>query len=275
MPPACLSLNSVFYETNRLKKDKEKSMMHQRNIRYAVILSLCLALTVPPVMTAGAETPPREMSRLWEKAARYMAHHHWVPGNIVEHEKTFNLKGKLEEETRVVLALSPGDGNTIRLNLLNAEENGKDVSHRARSVIESHVSLTELTGDSPFTPTEGQTVSAHYNGRHRQLNGRECSGFDFIFNTGEATIEGTAWLDQITGLPLEVHSRIVTVPFMHDDVKITSLSESEYYALTDQGDCLLDRSLTEMDIAVPKLWFKGRVNKVHLCKDHWKYISVK
>jgi hypothetical protein len=275
MPPACFSLNSVGYGVNSLKKDKEISMVHQRNILYAVILSLCLVLTALPEMTAGAETPPREMSRLWDKAAHYMAHHHWVPGNIVEHEKTFNLRGKLEEETRVVLALAPDDGNTIRLNLLSAEENGKDVSYRARSVIESHVTLTEVAGDSPFTPTEGQTVSAHYNGHHRQLNGRECSGFDFIFKTGEATIEGTAWLDQKTGLPLEVHSRIVTVPFMHDDVKITSLSESEYYALTDQGDCLLARSLTEMDIAVPKLWFKGRVNKAYFCKDHWKYISVK
>ena len=250
-------------------------MAHQRNTRYAVMLSLCLALSVAPVMTAGAETPPREMTRLWEKAAHYMAHHHWVPGNIVEYEKTFNLKGGLEEESRLVLGLAPGDRNTIRLNLVSAEENGKDVSRQARSVIESHVSLSELAGDSPFTPTEGQTVTAHYNGKHRQLNGRECSGFTFIFKTGEATIEGTAWLDQKTGLPLEVHSRIVTVPFMQDDVKITSFSASEYYTHTDQGDCLLDRSLTEMHIAVPKLWFKGRVKKVYLCKDHWKYISVK
>jgi hypothetical protein len=249
-------------------------MAHQRNIRCVVILLLCLALSVAPIMTAGAETPPREMTRLWEKAAHYMAHHHWVPGTIVEHENTFNLKGKLVEETRVVLGLAPGDGNTIRLNLLSAEENGKDVSLRARSMIESDVSLSELAGDSPFAPTKGQTISAHYNGHHRQLNGRECSGFAFIFKTGEATIEGTAWLDQKTGLPLEIHSRVVTVPFMQDDVKITSFSESEYYTITDQGDCVLDRSLTEMHIAVPKLWFKGRVKKVRFCKDHWKYISV-
>jgi hypothetical protein len=250
-------------------------MAHQRNTRFAVLLSLCLALTIAPVMTAGAETPPLEMSRLWEKAAHYMTHHRWVPGNVVEQEKTFNLKGQLEEETRVVLGLAPDDGNTIRLNLLSAEENGKDVSHQARSAIESHVTLSELVGDTPFTPTKGQTVTAHYNGQHRQLNGRECCGFSFLFNTGEATIEGTAWLDQKTGLPLEVHSRIVTVPFMQDDVKITSFSESEYYTITGQGDCLLDRSLTEMHIVVPKLWFRGRVKTVCFCKDHWKYAFVK
>jgi hypothetical protein len=250
-------------------------MAHQRNTRYAVMLSFCLALSAAPVMTVGAETPPQEMTRLWEKAAHYMAHHHWVPGNVVEQEKTFNLKGELEEETRVVLGLAPGDGNTIRLHLLGAEENGKDVSRQARSVIESHVSLSELAGDSPFTPSQGQTVTAHYNGHHRQLDGRECAGFAFIFKSGEATIEGTAWLDQKAGLPLEVHSRIVTVPFTQDDVKITSFSESVYYTHTDQGDCLVDRSLTEMYIAVPKLWFKGRVKKVCFYKDHWKYISAK
>jgi hypothetical protein len=250
-------------------------MAHQRNTRFVVLVSLCLALTIPPVMTVGAETPPQEMTRLWEKAAYYMTHHHWVPGNVVEHEKTFNLKGKLEEETRVVLGLAPDDGSTIRLNLLSAEENGKDVSRQARSAIEGHVTLRELIGDTPFTPTKGQTVTAHYNGQHRQLNGRECSGFTFLFNTGEATVEGTAWLDQKTGLPLEIHSRIVTVPFTQDDVKITSFSESEYYTITDQGDCLLDRSLTEMHIVVPKLWFKGRVKTVCFCKDHWKYVFVK
>jgi hypothetical protein len=268
-------MNSISLWNQQVKKYKEESMAHQRNTRLVVLVSLCLVLTMPPVVTVGAETPPQEMTRLWEKAACYMTHHHWVPGNIVEHEKTFDLEGQLEEESRLVLGLAPGDGNTIRLDLLSAEENGKDVSRQARSAIEGHVTLRELVGDTPFTPAEGQTVAAHYNGRHRQLNGRECSGFAFIFKTGEATIEGTAWLDQKTGLPLEVHSRIVTVPFTQDDVKITSFSESEYYTHTEQGDCLFDRSLTEMHIAVPKLWFKGRVNKVYFCQDHWKYISVK
>ena len=248
-------------------------MAIKRNTRYAVILSLCLALNASPIMTAGAETPTWEMTRLWEKAAHYMAHHHWVPGNIVEQEKTYNLKGKLEEETHVVLGLAPDDGNTIRLNLISAQENGKDVSRQARSAIESHVTLNELVGDSPFTPAKGQTVTAHHNGQHRQLSGRECSGFTFIFITGEATIEGTAWLDQQSGLPVEIHSKIISVPFMQDEIKITSYDEIEYYTITEQDDCLLDRSLTEMNIAVPKLWFKGQVKTVSVCKDHWKYVS--
>ena len=209
-----------------------------------------------------------------DKAADYMAQHHWVPGHVEEKERTYNLKGNVEEETRIVLELSPGDDNMIRLNLIRAEENGKDVSHQAQSVIDSHVTLTELMGDSPFAPTEEQSVTSHFNGQHRRIKDRDCAGFSFIFNTGEATVEGTAWLDRQTGLPLEVHSRIVTVPFTQDEVKINAYSEIEYFTITEHGDCLLDRSLTEMDIAVPKQWFKGQVKSENVCTNHWKYVSM-
>jgi hypothetical protein len=62
---------------------------------------------------------------------------------------------------------------------------------------------------------------------------------------------------------------------MQGSVKVASYMKSEYYALTDQGDCLLQRTQVEMDVAVPKLWFKGRVKLTSACENHWKFIFAR
>ena len=223
---------------------------------------------------AWAEDGKRGMSQLWQKAAAYMKCQHWVPGKMVEQERTYNLKGKLEKESRLVIGFSPDNQNNIQLSLLAAEQNGKDISWRVRATLEDTVSLNDLIGDSPFRVANGQEVTSHFNGQTRQISGRTCCGFDFLFKTGEAIIEGTAWLDRKTGLPAEIHSRVISVPFMRDDLRITSYIESEYYTITDQGDCLLQRSQVDMDVAVPKRWFKGQVKTLSVCKDHWKFVSA-
>ena len=157
-------------------------------------------------------------SRLWENATAYMAKNHWVPGKVIEHERTFNLKGKLVEENRFVLGFSPGKHSSIKMQLLSAEENGKDVSKRVRSTIDGNITLEELVGDSLFAPDKGQQVTSRLNGQQRRINGRNCAGFTFTHRTFNETLEGTAWLDQKTGLPVEVHSTVTSVPFMEDDV---------------------------------------------------------
>jgi hypothetical protein len=215
---------------------------------------------------------PQSMSQLWEKAAAYRTSYHWVPGRLVQHEKTYDLRGRLEEDRRIVIGFSPVDQNHIRKNLLAAEENGRDISWQVRSVMEDTVTLNELVGDSPFAPAEGQQVSSHFNGERRSIKGHVCFGFEFIYITNKATIEGIAWLDQQTGLPAEIHSRIISVPFMQGSVKVSSYMKSEYYTLTDQEDCLLQRTQVEMDVAVPKLWFKGQVILTSVCENHWKFI---
>lgn len=215
---------------------------------------------------------PQSMSQLWEKASAYSSSHHWVPGRLVQHELTCDLRGRVEEDRRLVIGYSPGSRNQIRKDLLSAEENGKDVSWKLRAAQEETVSLEKLIGDSPFTPADGQQVSFHFNGERRSIKGHVCFGFGFIFITGKATVEGSAWLDKQTGLPVEIHSRVISVPFMQGSAKVASYMKSEYYILTGKGDCLLERTQVEMDVAVPKLWFKGKVKSTSVYKNHWKFI---
>ncbi len=239
---------------------------------------ILLAATLACAGMAGyvqAGDTPQSMSQLWDKAVAYKTSHYWIPGRLVQHELTYDLRGRLEEDRRLVIGYSPGGRNQIRKNLLAAEENGRDVSWQLRAALEDTVALEELIGDSPFAPAGGQRISSHFNGERRSIKGHICYGFGFIFITDKVTVEGIAWLDQQTGLPAEIHSRVISVPFMQGSANVASCMKSEYYILTDQGDCLLERTQVEMDVAVPKLWFKGKVKSTSVCKNHWKFMFAR
>ncbi len=243
--------------------------------QYRLIFLAVMLSCFGPTGNVQAGDTPQSMSQLWEKAAAYRSSYHWVPGRLVQHELTYDLRGRVQEDRRLVIDYSPGRRDRIRKNLLAAEENGKDVSWQLRAALEETVTLEELMGDSPFSPDDGQQVSFHFNGERRSINGRVCFGFAFIFTTSKATIEGVAWLHKQTGLPAEIHSRVITVPFIQGSVNVSSYVKTEYYILTGQGDCLLERTQVEMDVAVPKLWFKGKVLSTSVCKNHWKFIFAR
>ncbi len=219
----------------------------------------------------GADPSQTTDPPLWEKATDYLSRNHWIPGEIIEHERTYNLKGELEEESRFVMGFSPGQNGLIRLSLIAAEENGKDIANQVRSAIDGEIPLSELIEDSPFAPKAGQRVTYRLNGEHRKINNHHCTGFQFNMRFKDEAVEGTVWLDQKTGLPVEIHTRLTSIPFMEEDVKITAYQSSEYFAITSQGHCLFKRSTVEMEVEVPKMGFKGRVINESVGIDHWKY----
>lgn len=261
-------------EAMMILSSEEANMKRFGNRCRPILLAAMLAFAGLAGNAQAGDTP-QSMSRLWEKAAAYRTSCHWVPGRLIQHELTYDLRGRLEEDRRVVIGYSPAGRNHIHKNLLAAEENGRDISWQVRTALEGTATLDELAGDSPFAPAGGQQVSCHFNGERRTIKGHVCFGFEYIFITDEATVEGIAWLDQQTGLPAEIHSRIISVPFMQGSVKVSSYMKSEYYTLTDKGDCLLERNQVEMDVAVPKLWFKGRVKLTSVCENHWKFIFTR
>ncbi len=239
----------------------------------AIVAIVDIVLVLYAAKQIHAQALPQEHQHLWQKAACYMSRRIWVPGKIVEHHKTFNRRGKLEEETKVVTQLSPLDQDQIGVTLLAAEENGKDIAEKLRAAIDGSMTLETLTGDNPFTPKKAQRVTPRYNRQQRQIGNHTCMGFTFIFETGGQSVEGIAWLDKETGLPVEIHSRLTSVPIMEDDVRIAAYHETQYFRLTEQGECMILLSQIQMDIEVPDLWFQGRVTIRSECSGHWLFGS--
>lgn len=237
----------------------------------AVSAALCAILAITAATAADTGGIQPQTAPLWQNAAYYLNRHLWLPGKVIEHEQTFGQNGQLEEETRVVLGLEADKEEYIRYRLLSAQENGRDVTAKARSVMSGVISRHELVGVSLFMPADPQQVTSSENGRRREINGHHCKGFSFRCRKASATVEGTAWLDEKTGLPLEIQSRTVSVPFMEEDIKVTSHEETESYIISEEGHCLIDRTLTKMDIEIPNRRFKGHVTTRSSYADHWEF----
>ena len=220
----------------------------------------------------SAEPLPKNFTQLWEKAASYMEHNHWIPGTIKVHEKTHNLKGKLEEETQYEFGFLETQNHKIRQKVLFAEKNGKDISRKVQSAMNDHITLDELSKYSPFNSKNRQQATYQLNGEHRAIDGHNCAGFNFTLNTEGQTVKGTAWLDEKTGLPTKIHSRITSVPIMEKGFKIISHTETDYFSITDDGRWLINRTQTQTDFEMPKYKFKGQETVLSVYKDHWQYV---
>ncbi len=252
-----------------MKKDEEHSKNRLYLRIYLFCMGFCLLLAICSAALVQVAHSQENMEKLWDKTVKYMSQHHWIPGEVTEHEQTFSPQGKMVEETRAVFSLKPAPQLKVQLYVESAEENGKDVTAEARREINGVLTLAEALEETPFTATAGQRLTADFNGQFRQIKGIRCAGFDYTFISDDTRIKGTAWVAEKSGLPLEIKSSILSVPFTEQDVKITSYEETEYFTITADGHSKLEKSAVELAIEVPKMYFKGRVTTITTCKDHW------
>jgi hypothetical protein len=83
----------------------------------------------------------------------------------------------------------------------------------------------------------------------------------------EGQVEGVAWLEQDSGLPVELTTAVTSVPFKEDGVKITAYRETNHFSLSDGGDCFLTQTQIEMKISA---WgFKRQVKTHQRFTHHW------
>ncbi len=234
-----------------------------------VLLLVGMGLLCMSTQGAGAGIPHGETDPLWQRAAAYLTHHIWVPGEMTVTESVFTMAGELEEERRVVMRLTPHRGDTLQRRLITATENGEEIAAAIRSQLEGPIALSAVLGDSPFAPLEGQRVTHWRTGRQREIEGRTCIGFGYRFTTADAEIEGMAWLERDSGLPLAVTAAVVSVPFEADGATITAYSETNHFVLSDRGECLLKRLHTRMEILVGGA--QRRVTTDHRFERHWRW----
>lgn len=252
-----------------MQKDTEESKNRLYMRIYLFCMGFCLLLAVCSAALVRAAPSQENMAKLWDITVEYMSQTHWIPGEVTEHEQTFSLKDEMVEETHAVFTLKPAPQNKVEIYVESAEENGKDVTAEARRAINGVLSLAEALEETPFTAQAGQRLTADFNGQFRQIQGIRCVGFDYTFISNEMKLTGIAWVSENSGLPLEITSNILSVPFTEEGVKISSYQETEYYRITADGHSKLEKSAVKLDIEVPKMRFKGRVTTVTTCRDHW------
>jgi hypothetical protein len=65
----------------------------------------------------------------------------------------------------------------------------------------------------PFAPECQDRVEAERTGETRTVRGRPCAGFRWVLEQAEGKVfSGTAWLEQDTGVPVEIQFEVVPLP---------------------------------------------------------------
>jgi hypothetical protein len=110
---------------------------------------------------------------------------------------------------------------SIVMDTVRAMNNGVEVAPRERDGQEKLYAAGQRKkgappfdlGNNPFDPAVQESVSASPDGRARRVAGRECAGYRYSIRRPDGTLqEGTAWIEQGTGVPVEAAFTVKPLP---------------------------------------------------------------
>jgi hypothetical protein len=126
---------------------------------------------------------------LWQKAvAIARANKGWVPGCAVLRIEILNKHGEVEQQEETLLDFASQDTGEA--------PTGPYVDQ----------SFLNIVGKSPFEPEFQNEVSARITGETKNVEGRQCVGYNYVWHREAEVLAGTAWLEQETGMPVKTES---------------------------------------------------------------------
>ena len=180
------------------------------------LLLFALALSVPAVSAAAPADP------LWREAVAAASRAEaWSPGEVRILIEMADDRGNVLEtwDNRYLIAAGP-DG-TLSTEVVAAIHDGKDETRKEREAQAKRESAAPRDGagdwtrfiDDPFDPAIQESVTVRRLADPRTIAGTACAAFSFtIAKPKGVSIEGTAWLDAATGVPLEAVSAPQPLP---------------------------------------------------------------
>jgi hypothetical protein len=184
--------------------------------RAAAILALVLAAAIP---TRAAPADP-----LWLKAVESAARTKgWSPGEMRLSIEMADDEGKVLDTWDNRYRLSAGADGAVRTEVVSAFHNGKDETRKEREAQARRDDAAKAEGKAqapdvgfgvdPFDPEMQDSVEIRPLAGTRQIAGRTCVAFVFSLTMPKnGVLEGTAWLDAATGIPVEFVSNPKPLP---------------------------------------------------------------
>jgi len=141
----------------------------------------------------------------------------WAPGEMRLSIEMADDRGKVLEIWENRYRLSAGADGTVRTEVVSAIHNGKDETPKEREAQGKREANTREEGqpqgssfgfgDDPFDPDVQESLEIRLLAGTRAIAGRTCILYAFTLSKPKGTsVEGTAWLDPATGIPVEVVS---------------------------------------------------------------------
>jgi hypothetical protein len=218
-------------------------------------------------LAADPAPPAKGADPLWEKAvamAGRMESLKVTPGRMdcrmVMKKKDGSVTDTAEASYKIL-----SEGDDTRTEIIQVTENGKDVTHKAReeerkqaetakkSKKDGEVSFSLEPTYHPFSPKSQSKVTLQRVGESRV---GPLSAVLYSFRDGGAgekgAMEGKAWLDPVTGVPLQVEAKPVKLPKHADTMSLKVL-----FTLSPEGLWYADRS--EVNGSGGFLWIQRSV----------------
>ncbi|MEE8300810.1 MAG: hypothetical protein V3S24_00065 [Candidatus Tectomicrobia bacterium] len=197
---------------------------------------------------------------LWDKAVQIAGNNSSIyPGTMVEHERVYDLSGRLEEYTRSEYRLQFDLHKGLQAQLVQAEKNNLDIT--AEKAKESLDPADMMTGeDNPFDPLLQQEVTAR-RVRTITLDGRQVAVYTYRQKTQEALWQGEAYLDAETGVPVKIETATDRT-VKEGNTELSNMNLTVLYTTRPDGSWVQDRTLLTMDIkapVMPLVSFTGKV----------------
>ncbi len=151
---------------------------------YLVLLVLSVCPLFQQVQAKGAKG-----DLVWQKAvAIAQANKGWIPGSAILRIELLNKHGEVEQREETLLHLV-------------SDETGE-----APAGPYVDPGSLNIVGNSPFEPEFQNEISVYFTGETKNVEGRQCVRYDYVWRKETEVLTGTAWLEQDTGIPVKTES---------------------------------------------------------------------
>ena len=147
---------------------------------------------------------------LWDKAVAVAAQNEdWLPGRWDERQETLGAGGRVLGVLTRRISIGPGPEGALEVRLVRATRDGRDVTAGEREVLEDEKARFEETReeDNPFLRAVQGRVDPMRLNRMREIDGRVCAALAYGQRTADGEWMGTAWIEDETGLPVELQRK--------------------------------------------------------------------
>jgi hypothetical protein len=232
----------------------------------AAILLLGAAVTSAVAASfAGALVDP-----LWSKAVEITrASVDWVPGSASFVLQLVDEKGAAQDSWQSWYTLAPGTDGTVTVEVVKATHNGDDTTAREQENQRKSKQDPPTHWDNPFDPKVQSAVTMKPTGKSEPLAGRPCASYEFAFRKSDkSTLSGTAWIDAVTGAPVQVRYTASPLP-----PGLSSLTTTLRFAKGPAGEGFLQEALVEGAGGI--LFIKRSFRSVVSIGAYWLPASVR
>ena len=247
--------------------------MRNNDFKWATVLITVLfqSLLIFSVVNAS------DQDQLWEKAVKIAtANNSWVPGYVIHYEEVYSRLGIRQEVTETHSVLQRHDSGDVELTFLKIIQNGRDITEDFVQELGKTLILeeSEYRVEHPFHNSPIHNVKYQPTDKNKQINGKKCVLYEFIYSNEKGTWEGSAWLEEESGIPVLVHGELVTVPLDEKWYILSDLKITTEYIINDSGYWYPESAIVDSHIEVDGGFlktYKGRIKETYKFKDYWEY----